>query len=67
VPLVSPPVVPPVAHGESGGFTVITAVTMDRWRHSATGRIKLRRLRLTVLHGVLVVLIMEGLRGVLLV
>jgi hypothetical protein len=45
-------------------FIVITVVTMDMWRHSATGR---RKLRLAVLHKVLVVLILEDLRGVLLV
>jgi hypothetical protein len=42
-------------------------VEMDMWRHSATGRRKLRRLRLTVLHRVLMVLVQEDLRGVLLV
>jgi hypothetical protein len=39
-------------------FTVIAVVTMDMWRHSATGRRKLRRLRLAVLHRVLVVLVL---------
>jgi hypothetical protein len=58
VPLASPPVVPP---------TVIIVVTMDMWRHSATGRRKLRRIRLAVLHRVLVLLVLEDLRGVLLV
>jgi hypothetical protein len=29
-------------------FTVITVIEMDMWRHSTTGR---RKLRLTVLHG----------------
>jgi hypothetical protein len=48
-------------------FIVITVVTMDMWRHSATGRRKLRRLRLTILHRVLMVLVLEDLRGVLLV
>jgi hypothetical protein len=48
-------------------FTVIIVVEMDVWRHSATERRKLRRLRLTVLHRVLVVLVLEDLRGVLLV
>jgi hypothetical protein len=48
-------------------FTVITVIAMDMWRHSATGRRKLRRLRLTVLHRVLVVLVLEDLRGVLLI
>jgi hypothetical protein len=47
-------------------FTVITVVEMYIWRHSATGRRKLRRFRITVLHRVLVVLILEDLRGVLL-
>jgi hypothetical protein len=48
-------------------FTVITVVAIDMWRHSAIGRRKLRRLRLTVLHRVLVLLVLEDLRGVLLV
>jgi hypothetical protein len=48
-------------------FTVITVVTMDMWRHSAIGSGKLRRLRLTVLHRVLTMLVLEDLRGVLLV
>jgi hypothetical protein len=48
-------------------FTVITIVVMDMWRHSAIGRRKLRRLRLIVLHRVLVVLVLEDLRGVMLV
>jgi hypothetical protein len=48
-------------------FIVITVVTMDMWRHSATGRRKLKKLRLTVLHRALVVLVLEDLRGVLLV
>jgi hypothetical protein len=43
---------------------VFTVVEMDMWRHSAIGRRKLKRLRLTVLHRVLV---LEDLRGVLLV
>jgi hypothetical protein len=38
-------------------FTVIMVVTMDMWRHSAIGRRKLRRLRLTILHRVLIVLV----------
>jgi hypothetical protein len=46
---------------------VITVVKMDMYRHSAIGRGKFRRLRLAVLHRVLVVLILEDLRGVLLV
>jgi hypothetical protein len=48
-------------------FTVITVVTMDMWRHSTIGRRKLRRLMLAVLHRVLVVLVLQDLRGVLLV
>jgi hypothetical protein len=48
-------------------FTVITVVAMDMWRHSAIGRRKLRRLRLAVLHRVLVVLVLKDLKGVLLV
>jgi hypothetical protein len=46
---------------------VFTVVEKDMWRRSATGRRKLRRLRLTVLHRVLVVLVLKNLRGVLLV
>jgi hypothetical protein len=42
-------------------FTVISVATMNIWRHSATGRRKLKRLRLAVLHRVLV---LEDLRGV---
>jgi hypothetical protein len=45
-------------------FIVLTVVTMDMWRRSATGR---RKLRLTGLHRVLVVPVLEDLRGVLLV
>jgi hypothetical protein len=45
-------------------FIVITVVAMDMWRCSATGR---RKLRLVVLHRVLVILVLEDLRGVLLV
>jgi hypothetical protein len=48
-------------------FTVIPEVVMDMWRHPTTGRRKLKRLRLVVLHRVLVVLVLEDLRGVLLV
>jgi hypothetical protein len=42
-------------------------VEMDIWRPFAIGRRKLRRLRLTILHKVLMVLVIEDLRGVLLV
>jgi hypothetical protein len=49
------------------GFTMITVVTMDVWRHSAIERKKLRRLRLAILHRILVVLVLEYLRGILLV
>jgi hypothetical protein len=45
-------------------FIVLTVVAMDMWRRSTIGR---RKLRLTVLHRVLVVLVLEDLRGVLLV
>jgi hypothetical protein len=45
-------------------FTVLTVVVMAMWSHSAIGR---RKLRLTVLHKVLVVLVLEDMRGVLLV
>jgi hypothetical protein len=48
-------------------FIVLTVVIMTMWRHSATGRRKFRKLRLAVLHKVLVVLVLEDLRGVLLV
>jgi hypothetical protein len=45
-------------------FTMITVVEMDMWRHSAIVRRKLRlRLRLAVLHRVLVVLVLEDLRS----
>jgi hypothetical protein len=39
-------------------FTVITVVAIDMWNHSAERRRKLRWLRLTVLHRVLVVLVL---------
>jgi hypothetical protein len=45
-------------------FIVLTVVVMAMWRRSATGR---RKLRLTVLHKILVVLVLEDLRGVILV
>jgi hypothetical protein len=45
-------------------FTMIIVVTMDMWRHFAIGR---RKVRLAVLHRILVVLVLEDLRGVLLV
>jgi hypothetical protein len=45
-------------------FIMLTVVTMVMWRHSAKGR---RKLRLVILHRVLVVLVLEDLRGVLLV
>jgi hypothetical protein len=45
-------------------FIVLTVVTMDMWMRSVIGR---RKLRLSGLHRVLVVLILEDLRGVLLV
>jgi hypothetical protein len=45
-------------------FIVLTVIAMDMWRHFATGR---RKLKLAVLHRVLVVLVLEDLRGVLLV
>jgi hypothetical protein len=48
-------------------FTVIIVVAIDMWRHSAIGRRKLRRLGLAILHRVLVLLVLEDLRGVLLV
>jgi hypothetical protein len=46
---------------------VFTVVEIDMWRHSAIGRRKLRRLRHVVLHRVLVVLVLEDMRGVLLI
>jgi hypothetical protein len=45
-------------------FIVLNVVVMAMWRHSTIGR---RKLRLAILHKVLVVLILEDLRGVLLV
>jgi hypothetical protein len=39
-------------------FTVITVVMMDMCRHSVIGRRKLRRLRLAVLHKIMVVLVL---------
>jgi hypothetical protein len=48
-------------------FTVITVVMMDMWSHFSRGRGKLRRLRLTISHRVLIVLVLEDLRGGLLV
>jgi hypothetical protein len=48
-------------------FTMIIVVKMDMCRYSATGRRKLRRLRFVVLHRILVVIVLEDLRGVLLV
>jgi uncharacterized membrane protein (DUF106 family) len=48
-------------------FIVITVIELDMWRPFAIGRRKLRKLRLVVLHTVLVVLVLEDLRGVLLV
>jgi hypothetical protein len=41
---------------------VLTVVAIAIWRRSATGRKKLRKLRLTILHRVLVVLVLEDLR-----
>jgi hypothetical protein len=48
-------------------FIMIIVVAMDMRRRSATGRRKPIKLRLTVLHRVLVLLVLENLRGVLLV
>jgi hypothetical protein len=48
-------------------FIVLTVVVMDMWRRSAIGRRKLKKLRLTILHRVLVVLVLDDLTGVLLV
>jgi hypothetical protein len=48
-------------------FTVIIVADMDMWRSFAIGRGKLRRLKLAILHRVLVTLVLEDLRGVLLV
>jgi hypothetical protein len=45
-------------------FIVLTVVAMTMWRHSSIGR---RKLRLAILHKVLVVLVLEDLREVLLV
>jgi hypothetical protein len=67
VPLVSPPVVPPAARGESGGLHCD--------HHGRDGYVeafcyrkkKAQKLMLVVLHGVLVVPVLEDLRGILLV
>jgi hypothetical protein len=45
---------------------MITVVGMDMWRPSAIGREKLRRLRLAILHRVLMILVLEDLRVLLL-
>jgi hypothetical protein len=45
-------------------FIVLTVVAMDMWRRSAKRR---RKLRLTILHRVLVILVLEDLSRVLLV
>jgi hypothetical protein len=39
-------------------FIVIIVVGMDMWRHFAIGRRKLRRLRLAILHKVVVALVL---------
>jgi hypothetical protein len=70
MPLASPPVSSVFATHSSVRvlvFIVIIVVEMDMWMSFATGRKKLRRLRLVILHRVLVVLVLEDLRGVLLV
>jgi hypothetical protein len=67
VPLASPPVFLLLLVVRVLVFTVIIVVTIDMWRHSATGRRKVRRLRLAILHRVLVLLVLEDLKGVLLV
>jgi hypothetical protein len=46
---------------------VFTVIAMDMWRHSVIERRTLRRLKLIVLHRALVVLVLEDLRGVMLV
>jgi hypothetical protein len=43
-------------------FIVITVVEMDMWRPFAARRRKLKRLRLAILHRILVVLVLEDLR-----
>jgi hypothetical protein len=43
-------------------FIVIIVVRMNMWRHFATGKRKLRRLRLTVLQRALVALVLKDLR-----
>jgi hypothetical protein len=48
-------------------FIVIIVVGMNMWRYFATGRRKLRRLRFVVLHMVPVALVLEDLKGALLV
>jgi hypothetical protein len=48
-------------------FIVITVIDMDMWRPFAIKRRKLRRLRLTILHRVMMVLVLVDPSGVLLV
>jgi hypothetical protein len=63
----SPPVVPPTARGESIGLHCDHCGHDGHVEAFCYRKKKLRRLRLTVLHRVLVVLFLQDLRGVLLV
>jgi hypothetical protein len=62
MPSASPSVAPSAAHGASNVFIVITVVEMDMCMSFAIWRRKLRRLKLTVLHRILMVLVLEDLR-----
>jgi hypothetical protein len=65
-PLASASITPYTARGESVGLHC-DHCGWNMWRHFAIGRRKLRRLKLAVLHRVLVALVLEDLGGILLV
>jgi hypothetical protein len=67
IPLASPPVVPPATHGESVGLHYDHCGRDGHVEAFCYRKKKLRRLRFTVLHRVLVVPVLEDLRGILLV
>jgi hypothetical protein len=67
VPLASPPVVPPATRGESVGLHYDHCGRDGHVKAFCYMKKKLRRLRFTVLHRVLVVPVLEDLRGILLV
>jgi hypothetical protein len=67
VPSASPPVAPSAARGVSTGLHCDHCGQDGHVETFSTGRKKLRCLRLVVLHKVLVALVLEDLRGVLLV